>query len=573
MITLRNYTIQNRIGEGGMGVVYKASDTVLERIVAIKVLHNHLVKDSIFYDRFRNEAVLLARLNHPNVTTLYNFFSEEDQSFMVMEYVEGITLEQLLKQEKVLARETVVRIISAAANGLQHAHERGIFHRDIKPSNIMLSEKGEVKLMDFGIARMKGAASLTRTGSIIGTLEYMAPELLSGAAPSVHSDLYAMGVVMYELITGKLPFEGNTEASLIHNILHHRPLPVRTYTTGIPKELESILDRLLKKKPEHRISSAKELNALLQKVPSPPRDTDHFEKRVHRKAASAARNISRSFMGSVRILPRFLNSPEGYMMAGGLIIASLILIFGDRSFPLPEAEKRVPAVDSSSFIEPRAEVPQNGRKTEEPQAVLTPPPVTVKLRENLPDPPAKKKTAVPRPAEEKAGQKAELQKTELQKTEPSVTSREPSEKPETGEKKEEVRYIPPPEEVKVSEQKIFLENITVSLALDETVSSEDPALKGKSISFKVTQDVFSQGVKVVAAGATATGRILKVRSSRSGKSFLEIRPESVRAVNGDLLKLKSPPLGRSGSSTEPVIFSKGIRVSPDPRITNKSIKL
>lgn len=573
--TLQNYRIERLIGEGGMGVVYKATDITLERTVAIKVLHNHLVKDSIFYNRFRNEAVLLARLNHPNVTTLYNFFSEENQSFMVMEYVEGITLEALLKQEKVLACETVIRIISAAANGLQHAHERGILHRDIKPSNIMISGKGEVKLMDFGIAKMKGSASLTRTGSIIGTLEYIAPELLNGVPPSVHSDLYAMGIVMYELLTGKLPFEGSTEASLINSIVHRKPLPLRTYTTGVPKELESILDNLLKKKPERRISSAEELKSLLQKVPVTkilPEYSGHLKKiikKIRREAAGSTGKMSRAFIQSAGAFPRFLNSQEGYIASGGIIITVLILIFGSRSFSLPEARSVPPAADSASlFIEEQhVQEPLAKRETGNTPPVSFPEPsVAAKERPVLPDRPAKAKSAAPRLAEEK--------------TEPVSRSPETKENTQTKEKKEDPEYIPPPEEApktvseqKVSEQKVSLENISVSLALDETVSSDDPAVKGKSISFKVTNDVFSQGVKVVAAGTTATGRILKVRSSGSGKSFLEIRPESVRAVNGVLLKLKSPPLGRSGSSTEPVIFSKGTLVSPAPRIINKSIQI
>lgn len=559
----RNYQIQNLIGEGGMGVVYKATDTTLERTVAIKILHNHLIKDPVFYERFRNEAVLLARLNHPNVTTLYNFSSEEDQRFMVMEYVEGITLEQLLKQEKVLPSETVVRIISSAANGLQHAHEKGILHRDIKSSNIMISEKGEIKLMDFGIAKMKGSASLTRVGSIIGTLEYMAPELLSGSAPSVASDLYAMGVVMYELLTGKLPFEGNTEASLINSIVHQKPLPLRTYTTGIPKELEDILENLLKKKPEKRVAGAEELKTLLQKVPVTR--TDDFEERIRRKVAHSTRGISRTFLHAARTLPRWLNSREGYIIAGGFVIASLILILRPRPSPFPEAEK-LPSEADSALVEPVVTPSLSQQQT--PHSPINSSPFTVDLpvdktpEKVLPEEPVKKRPVTSRPSEEKAA-------------EPVISLREAEEKTKTGEKKEELMYKPPPEEAResVSEQKISLEDLTVSLALDETVSSDDPAAKGKVISFKVTQDIFSQGIRVVAEGAVATGRILKIRSSESGKPFLEIRPESVRAVNGEVLKLKSPPLGRSGSTTGPVIFSKGIRISPDPRIINKSIKL
>lgn len=562
---ISNYKIENLIGEGGMGVVYKATDKILERTVAIKILHNHLVKDRVFYERFRNEAILLARVNHPNVTTLYNFSTDREQSFMVMEYVEGITLEQLLKKEKVLSAEAMVRIISAAARGLQHAHEKGILHRDIKPSNIMISEKGEVKLMDFGIAKLKGSTSLTRVGSIIGTLEYMAPELLSGSTPSVTSDLYAMGVVMYELLTGKLPFEGHTEASLIHNIIHQKPLPLRTYTTGVPRELENILESLLRKKPERRIGSSLELEVMLEKVPLTRMVKVTPAKKIYLKTADSARKVSQTVLKHGRTLPRWLNTPEGYIMAGGLLIAALILILGLRSF---EEESLPPLAESA----PTEQRPVTG-ETAEPLLKSFPDPSSpvveqAKPPENTPESPPPKKTEAPKVKAEKVQDK--------KGNNPPPSFKEQEEKqPETEEKKEEHTHTPTviEEKEKVSEKTVFLENIHVSLVLDETISSDDPVTKGQVISFKVSHDVFVRGVKVVSAGAQGSGRILKIRSSGSGKSFLEIRPESLRAVNGEILKLKSLPLGRSGSTTEPVIFSKGTRISPDPRISNKSIKL
>lgn len=561
---IRNYHIENLIGEGGMGVVYKATDQTLERTVAIKILHNHLVRDPVFYERFRNEAILLARLNHPNVTTLYNFSTEREQSFMVMEYVEGVTLEQLLKKEKVLSAEAVVRIISAAAKGLQHAHDKGIFHRDIKPSNIMISEKGEVKLMDFGIAKLKGSTSLTRVGSIIGTLEYMAPELLSGSTPSVASDLYAMGIVMYELLTGKLPFEGHTEASLIHRIIHQKPLPLRTYTTGVPRELESILESLLRKNPERRIGSALELKQLLEKVPLARAVEKAPVQKIYLKTVETARKVSKTVLQHGRTLPRWLNTPEGYIMAGGLLIASLILILGLRSF---EEESQTSLAESA----PTEQVPLSGMTTESPS-------------ESFPVEPSRSPVEASKPAEntresspQKKAEVVKEEKTRAEKVqEPPPSPKVQEEKqPETEEKKEDHTYIPAEIEVKEKalEKTVFLENMNVALVLDETVSSDDPATKGRVISFKVFQDVFAGGVKVVSAGSTGSGRVLKARSSGSGKSFLEIRPETVRAVNGETLKLKSPPLGRSGSTTDPVIFSKGTRISPDPRIVNKSIKL
>ena len=263
---IHNYRIEKLLGEGGMGVVYKGLDMTLQRPVAIKLLHSHLTRDSVFFDRFKNEAILLAHLSHPNVTTLYNFFSEGDQNYMVMEYVEGMTLEDYIEKHGSQPVEFVLKTMSAAADGLAHAHERGVLHRDIKPSNIMISKNGTVKIMDFGIAKMKGSTSMTRVGSVIGTLEYIAPELLSGKVPSPQSDLYAMGVVIYELLSGKLPFEGPTEASLINSIINQKPKSIKSLNPEVPKSLENILENLLHKNPEKRLASADELKLKLDQI-------------------------------------------------------------------------------------------------------------------------------------------------------------------------------------------------------------------------------------------------------------------------------------------------------------------
>ena len=566
---IRNYKIENLIGEGGMGVVYRATDTTLERTVAVKILHNHLVKDPVFYERFRNEAILLARLNHPNVTTLYNFSTDQEQSFMVMEYVEGLTLEQFLKKEKVLSADSLIQIILSAAKGLQHAHDRGILHRDIKPANIMISHKGEIKLMDFGIAKLKGSTSLTRVGSIIGTLEYMAPELLSGSAPSVASDLYAMGVVMYELLTGRLPFEGNTEASLISNILHHKPLPLRTYTTGTPKELEIILENLLRKKPERRIGSAGELQELLTRVPVSRPVAESWKTLVYKKITPLLGKASQGLRPGLKSLVKHVNTQEGYIIGGSFLIALLILLVGTRLFSSGEGGIAETEYFRSEPVSnepvPPITAPAEEKQIEFSPAAASRLPANKEIKQItlLPEEPAKNKSVAPKNRESTPAENS------------PVTREEDKKQPETGEKKEESGHITNNDEIKkvVTEQKVVLQNVSVHLVLDETLSSDDPQPKGKSVAFKVSQDVYVQGIKVIAAGSSATGSVLKARSSGSGKSFLEIRPETVRAINGEMLRLKSPPLGRSGSTTEPVIFSKGIRISPDPQIINTTLKL
>src|SRR6218665_3223890 len=157
---IQNYNVEELLGEGGMGTVYRATDTLLQRSVAIKILHPHLVRDTTFFERFRNEAILSAKLNHSNVAVLYNFLRDRNDNFMVMEFVDGMTLEKLLKQNGRLPLESVLKIMMQTLDGLHHAHEKGILHRDIKPANLMLTRDGIVKLMDFGIARMVGSQRL-----------------------------------------------------------------------------------------------------------------------------------------------------------------------------------------------------------------------------------------------------------------------------------------------------------------------------------------------------------------------------------------------------------------------------
>ncbi|MEZ4900904.1 MAG: serine/threonine-protein kinase [Spirosomataceae bacterium] len=274
---IQNYRIEELLGEGGMGTVYRATDTLLQRSVAIKMLHPHLLRDATFMERFKNEAVLSAQLNHPNVAVLYNLLSDRSDNLMVMEYVNGTTLDALVKKHGSLTVENAVKMVMQALDGLHHAHRKGILHRDIKPANLMLTQEGDVKLMDFGIARLVGSQRLTRADRVVGTLEYMAPELLDRIEPSVQSDLYAMGVLLYELLSGKMPFEATTDSTLINQILTKPPIALKSRISDLPKPLEAVLDKLFQKKPEKRYSTALELKqALAAIVPATPINTQLF---------------------------------------------------------------------------------------------------------------------------------------------------------------------------------------------------------------------------------------------------------------------------------------------------------
>jgi len=217
------FQIIEELGVGGMGTVFKARDTRLNRYVAIKALHPHVLRDSQAYRRFKNEAQISAQLSNPNVATLFDFIKEGDQSYLIMEYIDGVTIEERLKREGALSVRETINLSKQILNGLSEAHRLNILHRDLKPANVMIKAGTYAKLMDFGIARLETATRLTANNKVIGTVEYMAPELLKGKEPSKASDLYAVGVMMYEMLTGKTLFVANSEAALVYSIVNEKP--------------------------------------------------------------------------------------------------------------------------------------------------------------------------------------------------------------------------------------------------------------------------------------------------------------------------------------------------------------
>ncbi len=259
-----NYKLLECLGEGGMGSVYRGIDLMIEREVAIKVLRPELARQSQVVERFRSEAVTLAKLLHSNIATLFTFFRDGDELFMVMEYVPGQTLDAVIRDRGALAAGDAAEIVAKALDGVEHAHAMGILHRDIKPANIIVTSNGTVKVTDFGIARVLGSSRLTREGRIIGTLEYIAPERVKGQEADFRSDLYSMGVVLYEALTGHLPFDTDSEFELMRSHLEKEPPPLSRFGVAVPPEIESVLLRALAKNPEERFQSAGEFRAALQ---------------------------------------------------------------------------------------------------------------------------------------------------------------------------------------------------------------------------------------------------------------------------------------------------------------------
>jgi serine/threonine-protein kinase len=275
------YQLGDRLGSGGMSTVYKAVDRVLERTVAVKVLAEHLSDDEKFVARFRREALAVAKLIHPNIVQVYDTGVDEGRHYIVMEYVEGRSGAQLLQTRGRLGPEAAVEIGVQSCAGLEYAHRQGIIHRDVKPGNLMViggpagrraspsaqdPPTGEmtVKLTDFGIARAAEQTRLTQVGSVVGTAAYLAPEQARGEEATPASDVYALGVVIYQLLTGRLPWEGTTLAELAIRRENERPLPPSSYDSEVPETLSTAVLRSLEGDPELRYTSARELATALR---------------------------------------------------------------------------------------------------------------------------------------------------------------------------------------------------------------------------------------------------------------------------------------------------------------------
>ncbi|MDD5448253.1 MAG: Stk1 family PASTA domain-containing Ser/Thr kinase [Actinomycetota bacterium] len=259
------YVLGDLIGAGGMADVYRATDNLLGRTVAVKILHPQYAKDPVFVERFKREAQAAANLNHPNVVSVYDWGIEGDTSFLVMEYIQGKTLKDIIIENGPLLPERAIEIAIAICSALEAAHKQGIVHRDIKPQNVTVTRSNQIKVTDFGIARAVGDSAMTQTGTIMGTAQYISPEQAQGQSADPRSDLYSLGIVLYEMLTGRVPFDGETPVAIAYKHVREDPLPPSMLNPDIPPELEAVVMKALAKNPDNRYQSAPEMQADLER--------------------------------------------------------------------------------------------------------------------------------------------------------------------------------------------------------------------------------------------------------------------------------------------------------------------
>ena len=580
---IQNYQVGSHLGQGGMGTVYRATDIILGREVALKMLHTPMISQPLVLERFKKEAQVLARLLHPNIAVIYNMIEQDQQHFMVMEFVEGKDLDGLLKQHRLLPPMAVVTAFIQALEGLHHAHRKGIFHRDIKPSNLILTPDGTVKLMDFGIARVAGEQRLTQVNRVIGTVEFLAPELIEGRDPSAASDVYAAGMTMYELLCGRLPFENNTDYNLMQEILKKKPVSPDKLNHLVPAALAAIVMKALEKKPEHRFTDAKAFQAALASAFPSARDADItylFSNAVvalpgyaGQPATGTKETLKPATAAWLRpsYLLRMLNLPallkvNPFRSAGlfrlpgkfrgdsageggirsmlgrtdrrkALIILCMLAVVITTTVLVLNKESKDPGPVAENIpVSPQPQPDLN------PAATLTARPVANTTDTATPGPlvfeqPEEVVKGIVAPETKKLTDKKDPKK------EPVVTEEpKPVVAPVVPEKKvEEVAAPAEPVKPKASGSMVLNSKMEISLYLRDALNENSQT--GQALSFSVTSPVTYQGQVIIEKGSTASGRIKNV-----GNKKITVVLQSVSGINGQHLPLQEIEL--SGRTNE-----------------------
>jgi serine/threonine-protein kinase len=351
---IKKYRVSTRIGRGGMGIVYRALDLTLHRDVAIKVLNPDL-HDKEVARRFRAEAVTVARLNHPGIARIYEFFEHEGQWMMVMEYLRGETLERLVERLGPLPAARAADLTLQVLSALAHAHAQDVVHRDLKPANLMLTEAGAVKTMDFGIARVAGAEKLTSAGLMMGTPAYMAPEQVTGGTIDGRTDLFSLGLVLFYLLTARLPFAGETPMDMARSRVDDEPTPIHMVRTGLPDWVQAVLDRALARDPADRFQTADEFHqALLHGMDGREADSEQRTALAIGPILSPSPTGSGRSTGGARRDSASLPHPSGSVGPPSGSVGPPSGSGGPPSAPVPHPSASVPASVASTAVSSRS---------------------------------------------------------------------------------------------------------------------------------------------------------------------------------------------------------------------------
>lgn len=335
---LGNYRILKKLGEGGMGTVYMARDLSLEREVAIKIISPELARNPRLMARFRVEAIAQAKLNHSNITVIHSFDQEKDKYYIVMEYVDGKTLNDVIKENKTIPLERALKIFSQVLQGIAYAHSRGVVHRDIKPSNIFLTKDQRVKIGDFGIAKVKGIEGLTMMGSTLGSPLYCSPEQVMGEKTDARTDVYSLGVTLYEMLTGKLPFKHseNSDYKMMKEVMEIIPQKPSEMDKTIPAAIDEVVMKNLAKSPNDRFQSVKEFEQEIEKLISPVTPVPGTMEPAEKKSGRKIKRIDRKTAG-----PKDLSERKrilAFALVLSIILVSIIifLIYSGKSKPVTQ---------------------------------------------------------------------------------------------------------------------------------------------------------------------------------------------------------------------------------------------
>lgn len=570
---ISNFQITEQLGEGGMGTVYKATDRNLGRTVAIKMLHPFLTHDPDHFKRFQNEAHLSARITHPNVATLFDFQEFENRHFIVMEYVDGKPLDQVLKLQGRLPEMEAVKITLQVLEGLGAAHDLGITHRDLKPGNIMINKQGFVKLMDFGIAKLENAERITRQNSVIGTLEYLAPELIKGGNPSKASDLYAVGVMLYEMLMGTTLFKADTEAALMYQIAHTQP---QLELSHVSKQIGNIVRKLTAKLPTKRFQDTREILDELEKTYKGGRvNTLLLQEKVvspdikpKAKVPLSLPALNLDTFKNVKA-PRLPFDIDVRILAGAALLCLFILIIGvfrsGEETESDEDKQDQELSDNRSNIDLITD--GNGISDQENQTIYTPVQEDRPQERGIGTIPSEKgdpKQTKPREEQGKQAKKHEIKSLDDVASEQKSGSQGGTDNKQTETKGD----TPPAQEEKLQEsqpkeqqtnlvkgKRFIVQGKQLSAVLSESVSTETHKM-GQTVYLTTKEALVVDGVQIISAGASVKAIIRSLRKGGEGKSaFLGIDLVAVQAVDGQWVGVSYPEY--SNTSRTEVVFPKG----------------